>query len=182
MAFLENPIGWYWGLGTESQVAILALIAAFFIGYFQVRIGQRQNSINASIQEVGLRPIILRGGTDFTWEQIFNGFNNGDVFQFVVQRNIARNVQGHIVLNNRKYRLLFDIARKLPENRIEWGPQFMHAMGWVKPDEILCSIYEVGSFVEVDHPNEVYLSYEDIAGNKYCTVEDLAYVQSSRKI
>ncbi|HRH55548.1 MAG TPA: hypothetical protein PK609_01655 [Candidatus Paceibacterota bacterium] len=182
MTFLENPFIWFWTLETESQASVLALTAAVAIGFLQVRIGGKQNEINNSIQEVSLRPIILRGGTDFTWNQLANGLNRGEIFQFVVEKNIARNIRGHIIISNRKYKLLFDVGRKQPENRIEFGPRFLECIGWIKSQEVLCSRYDFESWEEVNHPNEIYLSYEDIAGRKYCTIEDADYVQSSKRL
>lgn len=61
--------------------------------------------------EANLRPVILRSGWIPKWEDvkfsIKHGQLEGQPLQFTILKNISKDISGYIVLNNKKYKLLF---------------------------------------------------------------------------
>jgi len=61
--------------------------------------------------EGNLRPLILRSGFIQSWEDVKfstnKGILEGKPLEFSILKNIAKDISGYIVINNKKYRLLF---------------------------------------------------------------------------
>lgn len=88
----------------NTIVISLTLVVLIWYAYDTHRIA------NQSV-EANLRPVILRSGWISKWEdikfRIENGQLNGEPLQFTILKNIAKDISGYIVLNNKKYELLF---------------------------------------------------------------------------
>ncbi len=121
---------------------------------------------------MSLRPLVLRSGID-DWDtidfQIKDGNIEGKPLQFVVLKNVAANISGYIVINGNKYTLLFgnDISQ-IATNTYKFYP----AWGWMQPNTILYAKFLPNSKTDTAEPNQIYLSYSDIQGNRYCTIDD----------
>jgi hypothetical protein len=214
-------------------------------------------------RENSLRPIILRSGFINNWGDIrFRFVNNkleqGKPLEFTILRNIAKDISGYIIIDKKKYRLLFAnkisqidfngqenisdlekrILKKLYEEYKKIGKLFKwkisdacaelnisngdyvgvlnnskyiklegddllitdegirhmdtktdHSLyyfgpswGWMNQDSLLYAIYNDQEVEEVDEENQIHLTYKDIEGNKYCTIEDKNFSQSSYKL
>ncbi len=88
----------------NTIVLSLTLVVLIWYAYDTHRIA------NQSV-EANLRSVILRSGWISKWEdikfRIENGQLNGEPLQFTILKNIAKDITGYIVLNNKKYELLF---------------------------------------------------------------------------
>lgn len=119
-----------------------------------------------------LRPLILRSGV-IDWKDIKfefkDNFINGNPLQFIILKNVASNISGYIIIDRHKYTLLFgnDISR-IDKNAYKYYP----AWGWMKPDTILYAVYLENSKESTNKPNQIYISYADIEGNRYYTIDD----------
>lgn len=103
-------------------VAVFVFVYPLYISWFNtlilsltlgVLIWYAYDTHRIADQSVGanLRPVILRSGWISKWEDvkfsIKNGQLDGELLQFTILKNIAKDISGYIVLNNKKYRLLF---------------------------------------------------------------------------
>lgn len=132
-------------------------------------------------QEGNLRPVILRSAFIESWQKVKFQFNEnklieGKPLEFTILKNIATDINGYIVIDGYKYKLLFgnDIS-KLGENLY----YFSENWGWMKPDTNIFAIFREDGNKKVNEENKIFLNYKDIEGNKYFTIEDANFSQKS---
>ncbi len=120
-----------------------------------------------------LRPLIERTGI-IDWKDIkFEVKDNviiGKPLTFTVLKNVATNINGYII-DGYKYALLFGSSiSQVATNTYGYYP----AWGWMKPDTdtILSAVYLDDSKQKTSEPNQIYVSYADIEGNRYYTLDD----------
>ncbi len=144
------------------------------------------NRIANQTVEANLRPIILRSGYLEKWGDIGRVKNNnlisGQALQFTIQKNIAKDIKGYVVIDQKKYPLLFgnDISKRTsnPSNEtIIFNPNW----GWMNVGGLLYAVYDERKFSTVRSKNCIYISYKDIEGNKYFTREDKNFSQTCGK-
>lgn len=122
---------------------------------------------------MSLRPLILRSGIINDWKdvnfEIKDGVIQGQPLTFVVLKNVAANINGYIVINGNKYTLLFDndISRVATDTY-----KYYQTWGWMKPDATLYAKYLPDKKETTNKLNQIYISYADIEGNRYCTIDD----------
>lgn len=137
--------------------------------------------------EASLRPIILRSGFIKEWEinsteDIEKGSGEMNL-EFTTLRNIAKNIRGYIILEKRKYTLLFanEISpRKITKSQLTVG--ITPKWGWLAVGDKLYATFTENKFEEIERENQVYLMYEDIEGNSYFTEEDDNFYQTQGKV
>ena len=134
-------------------------------------------------QESNLRPVILRSGFIENWQKVKFQFQDnklidGKPLEFAILKNIVTDINGYIVIDGYKYKLLFgnDIS-KLGENLY----YFSENWGWMKPDTNIFVIFRQGSKEKTDEENKIIINYKDIEGNEYYTIEDKNFSQKSYK-
>lgn len=132
-------------------------------------------------RENSLRPIILRSGIIKDWSKvqykiIDNQIHGGTILKFSVLKNIAQSITGYIIINNKKYQLLFASEDSRIHKLIYYFPNWE----WIKPDNILYAIHK-GEGEYTGEKNKIFISYKDIEGNEYHTVEDRNFLQRSYK-
>lgn len=137
--------------------------------------------------ENSIRPVMLRSGVIFNWEvqsiEDLVSLKKTDeikMIEFSNYKNIVKDISGYIVLNGKKHKLLFtnDLLRKIDENNLT-HISVLPKWGWLSENSKLYATYKKSDFEETDEPNNIYLRYQDIQGNKYFTKEDKNYSQSS---
>jgi len=137
-------------------------------------------------RESNLRPIILRSGYISKWENVRsslkNGQSEGERLQFAILKNIAKDINGYIVLDGKKYQLYFanEITRTNKDNIEEF--HFLSEWGWMRADTIIYATYFDSKFENVKEENSISLFYKDIENHKYYTRENQLFSQSSGKL
>ncbi|MBN1585689.1 hypothetical protein JW899_04995 [Candidatus Uhrbacteria bacterium] len=136
--------------------------------------------IASQTKESNLRPVVLRSGFIENWEKLTFKFENGNLegipLKFAILKNIATSINGYIIKNGYKFKLLFGNAiSKVDENKLSFIPKW----GWMKPDGIVYAFFEESGKVESQKPNQIVVNYQDIEGNKYFTVEDDSFDQKT---
>lgn len=161
----------------QNIILIVTACAAAWIGFLQ-------NEINRKTEEESIRPVILRSNTIPGWSSIKDGKIDGQLFVFKVQKNIATDIEGLIVLEKRKYDFLFGygVGSIGQDGRFTCTIPSLKDVGWVGQDNFLCAEFDQASSTMVVLPNQIYLSYKDIDGNSYYTKEDFSFIQTSNKI
>jgi len=133
--------------------------------------------------ETNLRPIILRSGFIDGWKNIsFNKKNNNiesTLIEFKILKNIAKDINGFIVLDGKKYQLLFgnnisNIGNNLSRYEQKWG--------WMENNTYINAIFDNKKYEKSKEKNQIYLNYKDIEGNNYYTKEDENFSQISGKL
>ncbi len=85
---------------------ILFITAAFIIAYTY-----ETQKMREQMKESDLRPVILRSGWIAKWEDIKFSTENGQLegipLQFMILKNIAKDISGYIIIDKKKYKLLF---------------------------------------------------------------------------
>ncbi len=142
------------------------------------------NRIANQTIENNLRPLILRSGYIKSWEDIkFSTTNrklNGDVIEFSILKNIAKDISGYIIINSKKYKLLFAnyiSSKDIKDKSREYS--FLPNWGWMNKGTIINAIFDSCDYEETKEDNQIYLIYFDMAGNKYFTLEDKNWSQDS---
>lgn len=83
---------------------LLTLVVLIWYAYDTHRIA------NQTIED-SLRPLILRSGFIESWDNIKFSIENrtlqGEPLKFTILKNIAKDISGHIIINRKKYKLLF---------------------------------------------------------------------------
>jgi hypothetical protein len=159
----------------QLNLAILVLTLGTLIWYTY-----DTNRIANQTQENSLRPVILRSGFIDNWESIkFNDEANGKVtgklIQFTILKNIAKDIEGYIVINGKYHELFFgnDISK------IEDGSITMiKKWGWMRPDTTIYADF-TGLGKNSKLKNRIYIKYRDMSNNTYYTLEDEGFNQTS---
>lgn len=160
----------------QNIILLCTLLGAIVIGWLQININNYQ--VNDS------RPVILRDGfINKDWSGLENGLNQGKPFLFTVQKNIATDVHGHLILNGKRYDLLFAIGQDSGNSKIlcPSSPD-LKTLSWIKTGGYLCAVYDQINPVKTTSPNEVYIEYKDISGNSYYTRENDHFLITSKAL
>ncbi len=157
---------------------ILFITAGFIIAYtYETR------KMGEQIKEGNLRPVILRSGFVENWQKIKFRFHDnklvdGKPLEFTILKNVATDINGYIVIDGYKYKLLFgNYISKIEENIF----YFSENWGWMRPDTKLSAVYKEDSRKKTMESNKILLNYEDIEGDRYFTVEDSNFSQKTFK-
>lgn len=139
--------------------------------------------------ESALRPVILRQGKILDWKvnSTSDIEKSGFTLGFVNQKNIAKDISGHIIIENKKYKLHFGnevTEDSITEKGRDIGKKIIlfEKWGWLPVGGILNSSYEITKFEEVNQDNEIYIEYQDVESNKYFTKENKDFSQTSGKL
>lgn len=162
-------------------VSVLTLVVLIWYAYDTHRIANQTLESN-------LRPIILRNGYIKDWESIRFTIRddtiNGSPIGFSIKRNIAKDISGYIILDNKKHVLLFGnqmtkindtpIALSSTQKLYSYNPVW----GWSTPDNELWAVFTPTQFQRVQQENSIYIQYKDIENNSYFTKEDKNFSQT----
>ncbi|MGB7957980.1 MAG: hypothetical protein WCF77_04045 [Minisyncoccia bacterium] len=140
--------------------------------------------------ESNLQPVVLRSGYISNWASvqftIASGTISGTPISFMVLKNIAKDISGHIVLNNQKYTLLFgnSISQIAASSTPPGSTQplvtyYSPTWGWLAPNNTLYANFDPTKFQQVRQDNEIYIEYKDIENNRYYTMEDKDFSSTS---
>lgn len=141
--------------------------------------------------EVNLRPVLLRSGWIVDWkiQSVEDSNETGKLkfIEFTNQKNIAKDIIGHLIIEGKKYILLFgnEVSQEIvsaDENASVTKVGVAPKWGWLPAGGKLYATFEKEKFEETAEPNQVYLEYKDIEGNSYFTKEDDKFSQTSGRI
>jgi hypothetical protein len=131
--------------------------------------------------ENALRPVILRKGF-ITWESnpgMVKENNRADApLELGVYNHIATDISGYIIHNRRKYQLLF--GNEISSQGMN-GYGFVPVWGWLEQGAVIYAVYISENGVEYDGEDGFVVSYKDIEGRRYQTMESSRYSQKSIK-
>lgn len=178
-------LGWlYHGLLGFLNFVILGLTLIVLVRY-----AYDTHRIADQTSRSNLRPVVLRNGYIPNWDSIaFTIQGNtisGPEISFRILKNIAENINGYIILNNRKYTLLFGgpISSATPASPTSSSAQQLIALnptwGWLAPDNTLSAKFNPTQSQFVNQDNEIYIQYKDIEGNEYFTLENKDFLSTS---
>ncbi|MHB8913827.1 MAG: hypothetical protein ACYC4I_02345 [Minisyncoccota bacterium] len=164
------------------QLNVWALIATLvvLIGY-----AYDTHRIADQTVEANLRPVILRSGYIKDWNDINFKLEKeklqGNFLQFSVLKHIVKDVEGCIVLDGKKFTLLFgnEISKTNENNDAIFSSSWA---GWMNVGTVLRAAFDPRNFDEVDQENSIRVTYRDIEGNQYFTSEDKDFHQTSGKL
>ena len=164
---------------------VLICVTAFYAWQTKVTV-----DIMAKSQREQNRPIILRSGFISSWNEVVFNLNEEllvkEPLSFCINRNIAKDISGCIIIDNKEYSLLFgnEISRvdvdKTINVRIDGQLSkicFTKTWGWMQPNHTIRAIYKSDEFKEIKAENCIYIEYFDISGNKYFTKESSNFSQ-----
>ena len=174
-------------VGMSSQLNLLIVSSTMFI---LVLYTYDTNRMATQTIESALRPVILRQGKILDWRvKSITDIQNDNNFtlEFVNYKNISKDIRGHIIIDQKKYKLHF--GNKITEDVVtndgdDIGKKIilLERWGWLPVGGVLKSSYEVDKFEITTKDNEIYLEYQDIESNKYFTRENKDFSQTSEKI
>lgn len=160
-----------WG---NLMVLTFTLIVLVWYTYDTNRIAQQTIDTN-------LRPIVLvQGAVDWT-KLVFTSGPGGTILgnpiQFFVLKNVALHFRGFVVVDNKKYDLVFNGDNSASTKQ---ASQFFKIWDWISPNNILYAIYDPSiQPTPTESRNGIFLEYSDTEGNLYHTIDDANYKQSS---
>ena len=129
--------------------------------------------------ETNLRPVVLRSGFLSDWSNAEGAFlkegANVSPLEFSVFKNIATDIKGRLVVNGYSYELCFGNDISKVENKIG----FTCSWGWMKADTKIFAVCVLEDAEATNESNRIHLTYKDIEGNEYYTIEDENFVQKS---
>jgi Ca2+/Na+ antiporter len=163
----------------SSQINLLALVLTLVVLLLYTYDTHR---IAEQTIETRLRPVVLRSGFIHDWESIkFEREVNitGEPIEFSIMKNVAKDIQGHIILERKKFTLLF--GNKISEIRGNLV-RYEESWGWMKPDTVIYAVFDPMKFTVSNKDNCISITYKDIEGNSYFTREDKNFSQSSEKL
>ena len=151
------------------------------------------NKMANQMQESNLRPVILRSGFIRNWSDLAPTFRNpnhevtlaGTQIQFRILKNIAMDISGYIVVDHRKYQLLFgnDISKLHTDPGLNVAMiSFEPSWGWMQPNYSVYALFIQDSSEETKEENNIYIKYKDIEGNSYYTLENVHFSQRTLKL
>ena len=168
---------------------LIALVATLgFLIWYTVETHRMANSI----RESNLRPVLLRSGFIQSWDiltptkraQDGQTLLPGSSIQFTILKNIAKDINGFIVISDFKYQFLFgnDIStlNNDPHSNLR-TISFQSNWGWMQPNHPIYGLYTAESAISTTEENKIHISYKDIEGNSYTTIEDIHFSQSTFK-
>lgn len=137
-----------------------------------------------------LRPVLLRSGWIADWKlqsvEDANTTSKPQFIEFTNQKNIAKDITGYIIIERRKYTLLFgnEISQEIITNQDATVTKMGVApkWGWLPAGGKVYATFQKQNYEESTEPNQIYLEYEDIEDNSYFTKEDDKYSQTSGRI
>lgn len=153
--------------------------------------GLMQCSINNKLKDIYqgafLRPVILRGN-ETNLESLkplgeedykdLNEFKQNHLLEFSILKNIATDITGKLILDGFEYKLhFFDDLSEAERHKIECDPTW----GWVDSDKKLYAIFSEFDKEKTDAKNELVISYKDIQGNTYKTIENKLFATCKTK-
>lgn len=165
----------------SDQLNVWALIATLIV---LVWYAYDTHRIADQTVEANLRPVILRSGYIQGWDQISFEFRGGKLhgqyLEFSVLKHIAKNIEGFMVVNGKKYTLLFggEISKINGDSQ---DAIFSSSWGWMKADTILRAAFDPTRSEKSENCNQIRITYQDIEGNLYFTEEDKDFHQVSGK-
>lgn len=139
--------------------------------------------------ENSIRPVILRGGHIESWKNI-KLLKMEDIHAIVekpitfrVLKNIAKDIEGEIIIEKKKYKLLFgnDVTKIeiVEDNKMKvW---FLPKWGWMDVNSSIFAVPDPRSAKDTERNNGIMLIYRDIQNNAYYTRENENFIQSSGK-
>lgn len=168
---------------TGTAVLTLTLIALLFYAYDTHRIADQGST-------AFLRPVILREGVVENWnvpsvKQINQSGSSEGILRFRNLRNIAQDISGYIILENKKYKLVF--GNDASEKHIEIDgskrtqSHFFPKWEWLPEDGLVTATYQEEESEETPRENGIEISFSDIEGNKYFLKEDKDFAQKNLK-
>ncbi len=155
-------------------LGVITVSIAILVGIAQVSINKKLTDLQAN---AFLRPVILRNESR-DWEGLsplgekdykdLNELKKKHLLEFIVLKNIAKDLSGEIIEDGYKYRLHFfhDIAQA-ERHKIDCAAKW----GWIKPDDKIYAIFSELDRIKTPKKNHIKLRYKDIAGNRYSTTE-----------
>jgi len=171
--------GWLGSSIFQNVILVATLIAAIYVG-------RKQNEINNNILENNIRPVILRNDF-FNYNNLISTPNQ--YLSFEIDKNIAFDIKGHVVVNKKKYKLRFTLAKSSEEIDKKTKQNILYSFGnnyenfgWIKQGNFLRATFDLKNYEDVDLENQIRLDYKDIGGNSYYTLEDKDYKQKSKKL
>lgn len=137
--------------------------------------------------ESNTRPKILRTGQIVKWQVVSKTQMTEGILptlEFTNVKNIAVDITGHIVLDNKSYELLFYSNVRGSQIIQDGKPTtlvFNKKWGWLPENSSIIATYDEASFSTTTSKNGWYLSYQDIDGIPYFSSEDSNFSQVSRR-
>jgi len=170
--------------------SFLNIIVLIFTLRVLLRYASDTKIIAAQTEEKNLRPVILRAGYFKSWEALvpYKGEaidpqskkgNSPTMLAFSITKNIATDIQGHVVINGYKYKLYFGnkiakVADSTYAHMLSWG--------WMGSDTEIFAYFTESTKEKTEEKNQIYIHYKDIEGNEFCTVEDRHHSQKSFRL
>lgn len=164
-----------WAFFDEKKLPFLSFLILELTLIVLIWYAYDTNRIANQTIEANLRPVVLRSGY-ISWDSIKftrnenNGTVDGQPIQFTILKNIAKDVSGFIVIDNRKYALLF--GNSISQVANQPLVKFEKNWGWLSPGSVLFAIFDPTQWEQANQDNEIYVRYKDIEGNEYFTRED----------
>lgn len=150
------------------------------------------NRLANKAEEDAIKPIILRSGfldwnvnsTDFIKKNPGSRMN----LEFSLVKNVALNITGFIVIENKKYELLFANEVTTQQSVLQNKEVTIKSVAiipkwsWLSDNGKLNATFDSNKFEEYVSGNLIEIIYFDINGNKYFTKEDQEFSQTSGKL
>lgn len=177
------------GLKSPNKLSVLdvltglTLIVLIYYAYDTHRIANQTVESN-------LRPVILRSGV-ITWTTVQFTINDkggitGHPLKFSSFKNIATDITGYIIINNRQHNLLFGNQESLIISTTTTVPSqqgYVPTWGWLPSGSMVQAIFDPRQEpMATTEENKIYIKYKDIQNNQYYTWEDKNYSQTSGKL
>ncbi len=167
---------------------IITTITLVFLGIYTYDTRRLANHS----EKVAIRPLVLRTGI-LNWKinsmQMIsnkNGFN----LVFINVKNIALDVKGNIVVDKKKYQLLFgneisvsdiNIISYQENNAKLAAVGIFERWGWLPENGSVWATFDETKFEIVSGNNEIVISYLDIEGNEFTFKESADFKQTNRE-
>jgi len=164
----------YWSL-LNFLVLTLTLIVLIWYAVDTHRIADQTIESN-------LRPVILRIGWITNWDDIHykkeDGVLKGRPLEFLILKNLAKDISGYIIINKQKHILLFgNNISQISKEETEYCPTW----GWLAPGGKIYAMFDDSKSTNIESENCIYITYKDISGNTYFTKENKNFSQNSDK-
>jgi hypothetical protein len=141
---------------------------------------------NDKNKEKDLRPTLLRTGfMQHGWEDLkFTITEENKLIEkpleFVVMTNMITNIKGSIRINSKHYKLIFSHEMTKEDESVKFLEVWN---GWLAPNTIIHAIFlETGFISNTDLDDGLVITYDNMEGSHYTTVENKNYVQKTFKV